>query len=124
MWTLPRRGNDATARVKTSSDIPPAPRTPTGKLISGMPRTLPNPDAGTGWGMRFADSSGYRQDVDGVLKIELGPLYVGIRHFRQTYFGRVAGLETGSETVSNKCMGGGNPLFSRGRVERMAEKCE
>lgn len=62
----------------------------------------------------FANSSEYRLDVDRVLKLELGPLYVGLPHFRETYFGRVAGLETAAEAVFEKCMGGSSPLFDEG----------
>lgn len=62
----------------------------------------------------FANSSEYRTDVDRVLKLELGPLYVGLYRFHETYFGRVAGLETASEAVFQKCMEGSNPLFSEG----------
>ena len=52
--------------------------------------------------------------MDKVLKSELGPLYVGISRFHQTYFGGVAGLEAASNAVFNKCTEGSNPLFSRG----------
>jgi hypothetical protein len=62
----------------------------------------------------FANSSEYRQDVDRVLKLELGPLYVGLRRFRETFFGGVANLETASEAIFKKCMKGSNPLFSEG----------
>ncbi|KAH8746955.1 hypothetical protein F5883DRAFT_397428, partial [Diaporthe sp. PMI_573] len=59
----------------------------------------------------FANSSKYRQDVYRVLKLELGPLYIGLRHFIDKVFGSVAGLETAFEAVFNKCMGGSNLLF-------------
>lgn len=62
----------------------------------------------------FANSLEYRQDVDRVLKLELGPLYVGLPEFRKTYFGRVAGLEIASEAVFKKCTEGSHPLFSEG----------
>ncbi|KAI9782684.1 MAG: hypothetical protein M1839_004671 [Geoglossum umbratile] len=62
----------------------------------------------------FANPPEYRQGVDGVLKLELGPLYVGLRHFRETFFGGVAGLETASEAVFKKCVEGSNPLFTEG----------
>lgn len=62
----------------------------------------------------FANSLEYRQDVDRVLKLELGPLYVGLPEFRKTYFGRVAGLETASEAVFKKCTEGSHPLFGEG----------
>ncbi len=59
----------------------------------------------------FANSSEYRQDVDQVLRSELGPLYVGLPQFRETYFGRVVGLETASEAVLQRCTEGDSPLF-------------
>lgn len=62
----------------------------------------------------FANSSEYRQDVDKVLKLELGPLYVGLRHFRETFFGGVAGLDAVSKAVFEKCTEGSKPLFHNG----------
>ncbi|KAI1505466.1 hypothetical protein F5X99DRAFT_415913 [Biscogniauxia marginata] len=62
----------------------------------------------------FANSSEYRQDMDKVLKLELGPLYVGLPQFRETYFGRVAGLEAASEAVLQRCTEGDNPIFDEG----------
>ncbi|KAI1471016.1 serine/threonine-protein kinase Sgk2 [Daldinia caldariorum] len=59
----------------------------------------------------FANSSEYRQDVDRILKLELGPLYVGLPQFRETYFGRVAGLKAASEAVFQRCREGDNPIF-------------
>ncbi|KAL8354439.1 hypothetical protein RB601_004028 [Gaeumannomyces tritici] len=59
----------------------------------------------------FANSSEYRQYVDKVLRSELGPLYVGLPHFRQAFFGRVAGLNAASEAVLKKCTQGSDPLF-------------
>ena len=59
----------------------------------------------------FANSSEYLQDVNRVLKLELSPLHVGLPRFRETYFGRVAGLETVVESVFKDCLGGSNPLF-------------
>ncbi len=52
--------------------------------------------------------------MDVVLKKELGPMYVGLRKFHETYFGDVADLKTASETVFKKCMEAGNPLFDEG----------
>jgi hypothetical protein len=46
--------------------------------------------------------------------MELGPLYVGLRRFHEVYFGRVEGLQTASEAVFEKCMGGSNPLYGEG----------
>ena len=65
----------------------------------------------------FANSSEYRQDVDRVLRLELSSLYVGLRRFRETYFGSVAGLDAASEAVFRKCMEGSNPLFTEGGAD-------
>ncbi|KAH7025306.1 uncharacterized protein B0I36DRAFT_417596 [Microdochium trichocladiopsis] len=62
----------------------------------------------------FANSSEGRKDVDRVLKLELGPLYIGLPRFCETYFGRVAGLERAAEAVFKECKGGSNPLFHEG----------
>jgi len=52
--------------------------------------------------------------VDRVLKLELGPLYVGLPEFRNTYFRRMAGLKAASEAVFKNCTDGSHPLFSKG----------
>jgi hypothetical protein len=62
----------------------------------------------------FANSSEYRQDVDRVLKTELGPLYVGLRRFYEVFFERIDGLESAAETIFKKCMEGTDPLFDEG----------
>ncbi|PHH58539.1 hypothetical protein CDD81_5432 [Ophiocordyceps australis] len=62
----------------------------------------------------FANSSEYRQDVDRVLRVELGPLYVGLRRFYEVFFERVEGLEAASAAVFEKCTGGSEPLFNEG----------
>ncbi|KAI1313249.1 serine/threonine-protein kinase Sgk2 [Xylaria venustula] len=64
----------------------------------------------------FANSSEYRQDVDRVLKLELGPLYVGVPRFRETFFGAVADLQTASELFFKKCIEGNTPRFRRGWI--------
>ncbi|KAK3681658.1 hypothetical protein B0T22DRAFT_387304 [Podospora appendiculata] len=62
----------------------------------------------------FVNSSEYRKYVDGVLGEELGPMYVGLRDFHQTYFGGVKNLETASKTFFEACQAGSSPLFSNG----------
>ncbi|KAK4131339.1 hypothetical protein BT67DRAFT_458094 [Trichocladium antarcticum] len=81
------------------------------------PRTIASSLQQTPWlhnTSSFANSSEYRQDMDRVLKLELGRLYVGLPRFHETYFGRVADLETAAEAVFKDCMGGSNPLFDGG----------
>ncbi|KAJ5559163.1 hypothetical protein N7461_003135 [Penicillium sp. DV-2018c] len=62
----------------------------------------------------FANSSEYRQDVDRVLKTELGPLCVGLPHFHSTFFGRVSGLRSASNAVFKRCTEGKDALFTDG----------
>lgn len=65
-----------------------------------------------------------------VLKMELGPLYVGLRQFRKTLFGGVADLETASEAVFKKCVEGrgdhlsGQRITSRPRIGVRIEALE
>ncbi|KAK8095227.1 betaine-aldehyde dehydrogenase [Apiospora kogelbergensis] len=63
----------------------------------------------------FANSSEHRKHVDGVLKEELGPLYVGLRDLQTVFFGGVADLDTVSETTFTKCKDGEAPLFDERR---------
>ncbi|ORY58515.1 uncharacterized protein BCR38DRAFT_527535 [Pseudomassariella vexata] len=63
-----------------------------------------------------ANSAEYRQDVDRVHKQELGPLYAGLRQFREKFCGRVPGLEVASKAVFEKCLEGDNPPFKEGWV--------
>ncbi|RSL39791.1 hypothetical protein CEP51_016769, partial [Fusarium floridanum] len=62
----------------------------------------------------FANSSEHRKYVDDVLKEELGSMYVGLRHFHNTYFGGVVGLDAVSEAVFDQCIEGSDPLFEDG----------
>ncbi|KAH7237825.1 hypothetical protein B0J15DRAFT_553838, partial [Fusarium solani] len=59
----------------------------------------------------FANSSEHRKYVDDVLKEELGSMYVGLRHFHNTYFGGVVGLDAVSEAFFDQCIEGSDPLF-------------
>ncbi|KAL7796518.1 serine/threonine-protein kinase Sgk2 [Trichoderma ceciliae] len=62
----------------------------------------------------FANSYEYRKDIDGVLKEELGTLYVGLPGFRKAFFGRVENLEERSNIVFQMCKDGSDPLFHEG----------
>ncbi|KAH8748471.1 hypothetical protein F5883DRAFT_473975 [Diaporthe sp. PMI_573] len=62
----------------------------------------------------FANSSEHRKYVDNVLKEELGPMYVDLPDFHETYFGDVPNLETASKTFFGECSQGSNPLFNNG----------
>ncbi|KAK4151065.1 hypothetical protein C8A00DRAFT_45663 [Chaetomidium leptoderma] len=70
----------------------------------------------------FAISSEYRQDVDKILRAELGPIYIGIPRFRETYLGGVAGLEAASKAVFHRYTEGSNPLFNKGWFTDLSEK--
>ncbi|OBS15090.1 hypothetical protein FPOA_14101 [Fusarium poae] len=62
----------------------------------------------------FANSSEHRKYVDDVLKEELGPMYVGLRNFHNTYFGGVADLQTAAQAFFEQCLEGSDPLFEDG----------
>ncbi|KAK8036865.1 hypothetical protein PG994_015362 [Apiospora phragmitis] len=62
----------------------------------------------------FVNSSEHRKYVDGVLKEELGPLYVGIRDLQTVFFRGIADLDTASEAIFKTCMNGETPLFDKG----------
>src|SRR6266568_2013270 len=51
----------------------------------------------------FANSTEHRKYVDGVLKEELGPLYVGVPDFFEAYIGSVACLQPAARAVFDKC---------------------
>ncbi|QLI74381.1 uncharacterized protein G6M90_00g113480 [Metarhizium brunneum] len=81
------------------------------------PRAIASSIQQTPWSQNtssFVNSSELRQDVDRVLKQELGPLYVGVPNFCDTFFKGVPDLGTIAETVFSKCTEGDNPLFSGG----------
>ncbi|KAM3510126.1 hypothetical protein MY11210_006043 [Beauveria gryllotalpidicola] len=61
----------------------------------------------------FANSSEHRKYVDGVLKEELGPMYVGLPNFHDTYFGG-ADLRTASQAFFEQCLEGSDPCFKGG----------
>ena len=52
--------------------------------------------------------------MDVVLKEELGPMYVGLCNFHETFLRGVADIETASEAVFKKCREGRNPLYRKG----------
>ncbi|RSL57392.1 hypothetical protein CEP54_008310 [Fusarium duplospermum] len=62
----------------------------------------------------FVNSSEHRKYVDDVLKEELGPIYVGLGNFHDTYFGGVADLQTVSRAFFEQCREGSDPLFENG----------
>jgi hypothetical protein len=62
----------------------------------------------------FPNSSEHRKHVDGILKAELGHLYVGIPKFWDKYFGGVDELEAASEVFFEQCRRGARPMFVDG----------
>ncbi|KAM5440864.1 hypothetical protein MferCBS31731_004003 [Microsporum ferrugineum] len=59
----------------------------------------------------FANSNEYRKHVDGVLKEELGDIYVDITGFYDTFFGDVPELQARAQAVLERCMEGEDPLY-------------
>ncbi|UPX14634.1 uncharacterized protein EKO05_0005111 [Ascochyta rabiei] len=59
----------------------------------------------------FANSTEHRKHVDGVLKEELGQLYVGVPGYFKAFFGDVPGLESAAQAVLDKCQEGESPLY-------------
>ncbi|KAH7132834.1 hypothetical protein EDB81DRAFT_859476 [Dactylonectria macrodidyma] len=57
-------------------------------------------------------SSEIRQDVDPLLKSELGRLYVGVPNLCDAFFGCVPDIQAAAATVFRKCTEGDYPLFS------------
>lgn len=49
-----------------------------------------------------------------VLKEKLGPMYVGLCNFHETFLGGVADLKTVSKAVFKKCREGRNPFYYKG----------
>ncbi|KAK0725658.1 hypothetical protein B0H67DRAFT_551168 [Lasiosphaeris hirsuta] len=77
-------------------------------IIESTPPPLPtvSPFQQTPWlrnTSSFANSSKHGKYVDAVLK-ELGPMYVGLPNFHETFFRGIVGLEAASEAVFNKCV--------------------
>ncbi|PVH67806.1 hypothetical protein DL98DRAFT_555026 [Cadophora sp. DSE1049] len=70
----------------------------------------------------FANSSEHRKYVDVVLKEELGPMYVGLCNFHETFLRGVADLETASKAVFKKCRRQKSTLLQR--MDEMAERRE
>ncbi|RDH29332.1 hypothetical protein BDQ94DRAFT_182351 [Aspergillus welwitschiae] len=78
-------------------------------------REIASPSQQTPWSYNtssLANSSEFRQDIDRVLKAELGALYVGLPHFHSTFFGGVSGLQAASHAVFTICTEGKDALFT------------
>ncbi|KAK1624108.1 hypothetical protein BDP81DRAFT_464692 [Colletotrichum phormii] len=81
------------------------------------PRTIASSLQQTPWlhnTSSFINSSEHRRYVDGILKEELGTMYVGLPGFRDAYFGSVAGLETASKMFFDQCLKGSDLAFQNG----------
>lgn len=78
-------------------------------------REIASPSQQTPWSYNtssLANSSEFRQDIDRVLKAELGALYVGLPQFHSTFFGGVSGLQAASHAVFEKCTESKDALFA------------
>lgn len=60
------------------------------------------------------NSSGIRQNVNWILKLELEHVYVGLPDFHKAFFGDVPDLNMVSEAVFRRCTEGDSPLFKDG----------
>ncbi|KAK7398159.1 hypothetical protein QQX98_012466 [Neonectria punicea] len=81
------------------------------------PRPIPSSIQQTPWlrnTSSFPNSSEYRKHVDGVLKEELGLMYVGLPKFWDTYFGGMDDLKTASEAFFKQCVKEPSPMFTNG----------
>lgn len=81
------------------------------------PRPIPSSIQQTPWVRNtsgFPNSSEHRKYVDGVLKEELGLMYMGLPKFWDTYFGGIDDLEMATEAFFKQCVKGPSPLFENG----------
>jgi hypothetical protein len=79
------------------------------------PRTLPLLDQTpylhtTG---SLVNSSEHRSNFDGILKEELGPVYIGIPGFHDALFGQIKGLHDTAAAVFARCKEGPHPQFTK-----------
>ncbi|KAL5406572.1 hypothetical protein PMIN04_012011 [Paraphaeosphaeria minitans] len=93
---------NAVYRAVTESTPPPRP-------ISSFQQTPWLHNTGS-----FANSSEYRKHMDGVLKDELGQLYVGVPGFPEAFFRGVPDLESVSQAVFEQCKNEESPLYQQG----------
>ncbi|KAH0550889.1 hypothetical protein GP486_007747 [Trichoglossum hirsutum] len=92
------------ARVIVTEVIPPH---STPSTLSFLDQTPLSRNASS-----FVNSSEHRKDVDGILKEELGRLYIGIPRFFDIFFRDIIDLETAAAAVFKKCKDGNDPLYS------------
>ncbi|KAL4938313.1 hypothetical protein BDV06DRAFT_201141 [Aspergillus oleicola] len=59
----------------------------------------------------LVNSSEHRSNFDGILKEELGPIYIGVPGFHDAFFGQMKGLQDTAAAVYAKCKRGPQPLF-------------
>lgn len=87
---------------------------------STPPRVISTLDQQTPWRHNtssFANSSEYRNDIDRVLKGELGPLSVDTPGFFSAFFGGIVGLHEVTDAVFKQCTHHERPLFHKGWLE-------
>ncbi|KAH8651721.1 serine/threonine-protein kinase Sgk2 [Ilyonectria robusta] len=78
------------------------------------PRPIASSIQQTPWSQNtsgFVNSSEFRLNVDPVLKLELGRLYVGLSNFCEIFFSGVPDIGAAAATIFRKCAEGDNPLF-------------
>ncbi|KAI0836075.1 hypothetical protein F5Y06DRAFT_274145 [Hypoxylon sp. FL0890] len=62
----------------------------------------------------LVNSSERRNDTDPVVKEDLGPMYVDIPQFYETFFGGITELKSASRPIFEKCCEGSEPFFREG----------
>ncbi|KAL2801971.1 hypothetical protein BJX63DRAFT_426405 [Aspergillus granulosus] len=60
----------------------------------------------------LVNSSEHRSNFDGILKEELGPIYIGIPGFHDAFFGQIRDLQDTAAAVFAKCKEGPQPHFT------------
>ncbi|MCJ1285804.1 hypothetical protein MMC26_005145 [Xylographa opegraphella] len=60
------------------------------------------------------DSSEQRQNMDDLLKEEMGPLYIDVPGFYEAFYGKISRLEENAGAVFQKCKEGDVPLYREG----------
>ncbi|KAI0443368.1 hypothetical protein F4803DRAFT_313051 [Xylaria telfairii] len=60
------------------------------------------------------NSSKKRNQIDEILRNELGVMYVDVPNFYEAFWGSIPQLETASEDIFQKCTQGPQPLFQQG----------
>jgi hypothetical protein len=75
--------------------------------------TESTPPSSRGMGS-LVNSSGRRDDIDPIVKEDLGPVYIDIPQFYEAFIGDITELESASQSIFEKCCEGSDPFFREG----------